>query len=123
MSALPRASRVKLFETPEDVEEFFQSCASLEGPEKEPDWDEHLEVINESRGKGCCGNVIFVDTNVFMYAVGRAHALRKNAQEFFVEANRRNTPLWHLSRGHAGASPCIPAHRKAATLWKMRHWG
>ena len=25
--------RVKLFETPEDVEEFFRSCASLEGPE------------------------------------------------------------------------------------------
>ena len=44
--------RVKLFETPEDVEEFFRSCASLEGPESEPDWDEHLAVINESRGKG-----------------------------------------------------------------------
>lgn len=43
---------VKLFETPEDVEEFFRSCASLEGPEKEPDWDEHLRVINESRGRG-----------------------------------------------------------------------
>lgn len=37
--------------------------------------------------------MIFVDTNVFIYAVGRSHALRKNAQEFFVEANRRNTPL------------------------------
>ena len=37
--------------------------------------------------------MIFVDTNVFMYAVGRPHALRKNAQEFFVEANRRSTPL------------------------------
>ena len=46
---------MKLFETPEDVEEFFQSCASLEGPETEPDWDEHLEVINESRGKGVAG--------------------------------------------------------------------
>ena len=37
--------------------------------------------------------MIFVDTNVFMYAVGRPHALQRNAQEFFVEANRRNTPL------------------------------
>ena len=37
--------------------------------------------------------MIFVDTNVFMYAVGRPHALQPNAQEFFVEANRRNTPL------------------------------
>ena len=44
--------RVKLFETPEDVEEFFRSCASLEGPETEPEWEEHLAVINESRGKG-----------------------------------------------------------------------
>ena len=47
--------RVKLFETPEDVEEFFRSCASLEGPESEPDWDEHLEVINDSRGKDVAG--------------------------------------------------------------------
>ena len=37
--------------------------------------------------------MIFVYTNVFMYAVGRSHTLRKNAQEFFVEANRSNTPL------------------------------
>ena len=37
--------------------------------------------------------MIFVDTNVFMYAVGRPHALQANAQEFFVEANRRGTPL------------------------------
>ena len=37
--------------------------------------------------------MIFVDTNVFMYAVGRPHALRTPAQDFFVEANRRGTPL------------------------------
>lgn len=37
--------------------------------------------------------MIFVDTNVFMYAVGRPHALRTPAQEFFVEANRSGTPL------------------------------
>jgi predicted nucleic acid-binding protein len=30
--------------------------------------------------------VIFVDTNVFMYAVGRRHPLRAEAQAFFVEA-------------------------------------
>ena len=35
----------------------------------------------------------FVDTNVFMYAVGRPHALRTPAQEFFVEANRSGMPL------------------------------
>ena len=37
--------------------------------------------------------MIFVDTNVFMYAVGRPHALQTYAQEFFVEANRNGTPL------------------------------
>ena len=37
--------------------------------------------------------MIFVDTNVFMYAVGRPHALRENAREFFVEANRSAAPL------------------------------
>ncbi len=37
--------------------------------------------------------MIFVDTNVFMYAVGRPHALQPPAQHFFVEANRSGTPL------------------------------
>ena len=37
--------------------------------------------------------MIFVDTNVFMYAVGRPHALQLPAQRFFVEANRSGTPL------------------------------
>ena len=37
--------------------------------------------------------MIFVDTNVFMYAVGRPHALQPPAQQFFVDANREDTPL------------------------------
>ena len=37
--------------------------------------------------------MIFVDTNVFMYAVGRPHALRGPAQRFFVKANRSGAPL------------------------------
>ena len=37
--------------------------------------------------------MIFVDSNVFIYAVGRPHALRPPAQHFFVEANRSGTPL------------------------------
>ena len=53
---LAKRQSVKLFETPEDVEEFFRYCASLEGPETEPDWEEHLAVINESRGKGPAGS-------------------------------------------------------------------
>ena len=38
--------------------------------------------------------MIFVDTNVFMYAVGRPHELQTPAQDFFVEANRSGTPLF-----------------------------
>ena len=37
--------------------------------------------------------MIFVDTNVFMYAVGRPHVLQASAQDFFIEANRDGTPL------------------------------
>ena len=37
--------------------------------------------------------MIFVDTNVFMYAVGRSHPLRESAREFLVECNRSRTPL------------------------------
>ena len=37
--------------------------------------------------------MIFVDTNVFMYAVGRPHPLRGTAREFFVESTRNRRPL------------------------------
>ncbi len=37
--------------------------------------------------------MIFVDTNVFMYAVGRPHPLRSAARQFFLECQRNRTPL------------------------------
>ena len=37
--------------------------------------------------------MIFVDTNVFMYAVGGPHPLQTAAQEFFIAAVRDRTPL------------------------------
>lgn len=37
--------------------------------------------------------MIFVDTNVFMYAVGKPHPLRGAAREFFVQSNRNRAPL------------------------------
>ena len=52
---LEKCQSGKLFQSPEDVEEFFRSCASLDGPETEPDWSEHLGVVNESRGTGVTG--------------------------------------------------------------------
>ena len=52
---LEARQHVQLFESPEDVKEFFRSCASLDGPETEPDWSEHLRVMNESRAAGVTG--------------------------------------------------------------------
>lgn len=36
----------------EDFEAFFRQRDALEGAETEPDWDEHLAVIDESRRRG-----------------------------------------------------------------------
>ncbi|MCY4435930.1 MAG: type II toxin-antitoxin system VapC family toxin [Chloroflexi bacterium] len=38
--------------------------------------------------------MIFVDANVFMYAVGRSHPLQAHAQEFFADSLRNHTPLF-----------------------------
>ena len=37
--------------------------------------------------------MIFVDTNVFMYAVGRPHSLRAPARAFFIESHRSRASL------------------------------
>ena len=37
--------------------------------------------------------MIFVDTNVFMYAVGRPHSLREPAQRFFADSLRDGVSL------------------------------
>lgn len=46
---LAMRQKVKQFESPEDIEEFFRSCAI------EPDWSEHLSVMSESRARGMTG--------------------------------------------------------------------
>ena len=46
---LASRQRADRFTSPETVEAFFSACDALEGPEREPDWDEHLSVIAESR--------------------------------------------------------------------------
>ena len=46
---------VKQFRAPEDVEEFFRVFAGLDGPEREPDWSEHLRVMDQSRARGAAG--------------------------------------------------------------------
>ncbi len=52
---LEERQRVKPFEALGDIEEFFKMCDALEGPETEPDWEDHLRVINESRAAGATG--------------------------------------------------------------------
>jgi len=37
--------------------------------------------------------VIFVDTNVFVYAVGKPHPLREEAQEFFISSKKSRKKL------------------------------
>ncbi len=37
--------------------------------------------------------MIFVDSNVFMYAVGRSHPLRPEAQSFFIESKKEDRTL------------------------------
>ncbi len=47
----PRLSTDR-FGSAADVERFFAACDAREGPGVEPDWEEHLAVINESRSRG-----------------------------------------------------------------------
>lgn len=52
---LEQQQRVDPFESPEDVEAFFRWCDTLEELPSEPDWCEHLEVIETSRRRGTSG--------------------------------------------------------------------
>ena len=53
---LAERQKVKRFQSVEDVKAFFERCHALDGsenePEREPDWEEHLAVINESKSRG-----------------------------------------------------------------------
>ena len=49
---LEEQQKSRPFESPDDLEEFFRACDALEGPGREPDWEEHLAVIEASRGRG-----------------------------------------------------------------------
>lgn len=47
--------RSEPFHSLADLEAFFDECDSLEGSAPEPDWEEHLAVINRSRQRGASG--------------------------------------------------------------------
>lgn len=40
------------FQDTQDVTKFFERCDGLDGPEREPDWVEHLSTMQESRAQG-----------------------------------------------------------------------
>ena len=43
------------FDSVEDAMAFFRACDDLDGPEEEPDWSEHLRVIEASRAGKVAG--------------------------------------------------------------------
>ncbi len=49
---LERRSGADRFESVADLEAFFARCDALDGPDVEPDWEEHLAVIERSRSRG-----------------------------------------------------------------------
>ena len=49
---LERKSRVQPFESVADLEAFFTECDKLDSRGTEPDWEQHLSVINEARNRG-----------------------------------------------------------------------
>ena len=40
------------FETAEDLAAFFRECDAIEGPEREPDWEEQRKILRESQLSG-----------------------------------------------------------------------
>ena len=40
------------FKSSAEIKKFFRACDALEGPEVEPEWNKHLDVITQSRRRG-----------------------------------------------------------------------
>ncbi len=49
---LERKQQTKRFESEAEIEAFWRECDKQAGPGREPDWEEHLKVINASRSSG-----------------------------------------------------------------------
>ena len=49
---LAEHQKVERFQSAEDVKAFFKRVHAEAGPGREPDWEEHLAVINESKMRG-----------------------------------------------------------------------
>lgn len=53
---LDRRARAEAFRTEDDVWRFFADRDAEMGCGTEPDWEQHLDVIRASRGRGTAGN-------------------------------------------------------------------
>ena len=51
-SPLPKAPEPERFKSVEDLRAFLEECSQKSGLEREPDWEEHLRNIDESRRQG-----------------------------------------------------------------------
>lgn len=49
---LEARQRAQRFQSPEDLQRFFEECDARRGPGVEPDWDEHKRAIEASRLHG-----------------------------------------------------------------------
>ncbi len=47
-----RNTKVQPIKSEAELEAFFAECDELSAGEKEPDWEQHLSVINEVRNQG-----------------------------------------------------------------------
>lgn len=52
---LDRQAGAEPFRTEDDVWRFFEECDAEMGCGSEPDWEQHLEVMRASRGRGASG--------------------------------------------------------------------
>lgn len=52
---LENRQRAKPFASVEEAMAFFRACDDPDGPEEEPDWSEHLRVIEASRADKVAG--------------------------------------------------------------------
>lgn len=53
---LEECRRSRAFRSPTRLKEFFRACEDLEGPDREPEWEEHLGAINASRNTNASGS-------------------------------------------------------------------
>ena len=60
--------------------------------------------------------MIFVDTNVFMYAVRTPPCSPSERPGILCRSQPERHTVVYFSRGHAGAGPCVFANGKAANL-------